>query len=138
MIASPLFWPLASQVVLTLLVWIWLYVTRLSSMIRNRVKIQELAEDAGMDRIRDAIHPSDNFENLFEIPVLFFVLILLLIQTGNTNPFYLQGAWAFVVLRAFHSVVHCTVNRILFRFLFYFAGTLLLWVMWIRFILLHT
>jgi hypothetical protein len=110
-----------------------MYVTRLASMIRNRVSIEELRTDAGYDRIRDAENPSDNLINLFEMPVLFFVLLLLLIHEGNTEASHVTLAWIFVTARAVHSLVHCTINVITLRFGAYFISCLALFGMWARF-----
>jgi hypothetical protein len=130
---SPLFAPLLAQVALTGLVWSWMYVTRLASMIRNRVGIEDLRTDAGYDRIRDAENPSDNLINLFEMPVLFFVLLLLLIQEGNTEGFHVRLAWIFVIARTIHSLIHCTINVITLRFAAYLISCLALFGMWVRF-----
>jgi hypothetical protein len=130
---SPLLNPLFAQVGLTALVWSWMYVTRLASMIRNRVGIEDLRTDAGYDRIRDAENPSDNLINLFEMPVLFYVLVLALIHEGVTESFYVNAAWVFVIARAIHSLVHCTINVITLRFAAYFISCLAMFGMWVRF-----
>ncbi len=131
----PLVLPVLAQIALTVLVWCWMYLTRLSSMIRNRVAIEDLRTEEGYQRIRDATNPSDNFENLFEVPVLFFVLMLLLIHGGDSDPLYEKGAWAFVAFRAVHSLVHCTVNIITLRFTAYFLSCIALFWMWGKFAL---
>lgn len=125
--------PFVAQVFLTILVWIWMYITRISSMMRNRVKTQELATDSGFAKIKDAENPSDNLINLFEIPILFYLLIVVLIQTEQVDDGYLMGAWVFVICRTIHSIVHCSFNHVMTRFLFYLIASLTLFAMWIRF-----
>ena len=68
-------------------------------------------------------NPSENFKNLFEIPVLFYALALYLFATSQVDGAYLTAAWIFVAFRALHSLVHCTVNIVNLRFFMYLAAT---------------
>jgi hypothetical protein len=77
-------------------------------------------------------NPSDNFKNLFEIPVLFYALALYLYATRQVDVAYVCAAWAFVGLRALHSAVHCTINVVIVRFYLYLLSTLILWFVVIR------
>jgi hypothetical protein len=77
---------------------------------------------------------ADNFRNLFEVPVLFYLLCVALVQTGGSTPGFVAAAWAFVGLRVVHSLVHVTYNRVVHRFLVYVASTLLLFGMWAAFV----
>ena len=77
-------------------------------------------------------NPSDNFKNLFEVPVLFYVLALYLFSTSLVDPLYMNATWVFVGFRALHSVVHCTVNIVMLRFYLYLISTLAVWFMGLR------
>ena len=72
-------------------------------------------------------NPSDNFKNLFEIPVLFYVLALYLFVSGAVDGTYLAAGWAFVAFRVLHSAVHCTVNIVMLRFGLYAVSSLAVW-----------
>jgi hypothetical protein len=85
---------------------------------------------AGRLERRDA---ADNFRNLFEIPVLFYLLCVALAINGGSTTGFVSAAWAYVALRALHSLIHVTYNRVVHRFLAYVASTLLLFGMWIAF-----
>lgn len=122
-----------AQAGLTLIVWIWMNLARLQSMIQNRVKMQELATDAGLAKIADTENVSDNFINQFEVPMLFYVFMLTVMVTYQTDNFYIYGAWLFVASRGLHTIIHCTVNHVLSRFIFHLFGVAVLAVMWIRF-----
>jgi hypothetical protein len=125
--------PVCAQVWLTFLVWIWMFISRIGAIRRSRVNIQALAEPSRADAVfKDAVNPSDNFENLFELPVLFYVAMVILFVLGFTDQMYVWAAWVFVAFRALHSLIHCTSNRIRHRFNAYFAGSLVLWAIWIR------
>jgi len=131
---DPIWQPCAAQVGLTALVWIKLYVDRLGEMRRRGIDPQAVAtvrEAAGrLERTQAA----DNFRNLFEVPVLFYLLCAALAQTGGSSPGFVAAAWAYVALRALHSLIHVTYNRVVHRFLAYVASTLLLFGMWAAFL----
>ena len=59
-------------------------------------------------------------------------LALLLFVTNRVDATYVAAAWAFVVFRVAHSVVHCTFNRVMVRFSCYLAASLALWFMLLR------
>jgi hypothetical protein len=74
-----------------------------------------------------------NFINLFELPVLFYALVPLLLFTGLWDDTSVALLWAFVVLRYLHTAVHLTFNAVPVRFALYLAGALVLLVAWLRF-----
>lgn len=114
---------------LTFLVWCRLYVERLGQMKRERVHPQTVATSAQMAaRLKDT-RAADNFRNLFELPVLFYFAVLAAAPTGQGDGMALYLAWAFVALRAVHSLIHCSYNRVMHRFLAYVAGALCLWAL---------
>jgi hypothetical protein len=127
-----IFMPIFGQVALTLVVWLWLYVTRLSTMYQRKIDPEALRDESGYALLKDVVNPSDNFENLFEIPVLFFALGAFVILSGKSDSTFGFWMWGFVWLRALHSIIHCTYNRITHRFAAYFLSSLLLWGLWIR------
>jgi hypothetical protein len=65
------------------------------------------------------------------VPVLFYVLCIFLFLTGTVTPLFVAAAWAYVALRALHSLIHITYNRVNHRFAAYALSTLLLFTMWI-------
>ena len=122
--------PALAMVALTIIVWFRMYTSRVAEMRRERIHPQSVATSAQMAaRITDT-RASDNFRNLFELPVLFYVALLVLAWTGHVTPVTLLLAWLFVALRVLHSAIHCTYNRVVHRFYAYLAGGVVLWVLW--------
>ena len=124
---NPLLLPLLAMVGLTLLVWIRLYVVRLREMKRSRIHPQRLAGSADKGLLKDT-RASDNFINLFEVPVLFYVLVLAAVASGVQDPALLALAWCFVALRAVHSAIQCSYNRVMHRFSAYALATVSLFL----------
>lgn len=132
--ADPIWLPCAAMVGVTALVWVKLYADRLGEMRKRGIAPQAVAttrEAAGQLQRTQA---AENFRNLFEVPVLFYLLCVALAVSGATTPGFVKAAWAYVGLRALHSLIHVTYNRVVHRFLAYVASTLLLFGMWVAFV----
>ena len=69
--------------------------------------------------------------NLFEAPVLFYVIVIIAFLTGQTGILPLVLAWAYVVLRYAHSYVHLTSNRVMTRFRLFALSWLVLALLWV-------
>lgn len=130
--ATAILWPAVAMAGLTFLVWVRLYQLRLGEMARKRIDAQALASAADSVRLLVDTRASDNFRNLFELPVLFYAGVLLAAQVGMADAASIALAWAFVALRAVHSVVHCTYNHVMTRFVAYALATLVLIAFWVR------
>jgi hypothetical protein len=127
---NPLFWPVFAMAVLTLLVWLRMFQTRVGEMKRRRIHPQSVAQSAQMAQMVEDSRAADNFRNLFELPVLFYAAMLLSIHAGIESTAMLVLAWAFVALRALHSYIHCTYNRVMDRFKAYVLSGFVLWTIW--------
>jgi len=126
--------PVAAMLLLTFVVWIVLYVKRITYLRSNRIDPQQLATPERAARIipDEVNNAANNFRNLFELPVVFYVLCLLLFVADLADLAYLAAAWLFVALRAVHSFVQCTGNVVILRFSVYMAGAMVLWLMVMR------
>ncbi len=131
---NAIFSPFFAMVFLTLLVWVYLYIRRITFLNNTKLDPKELAVPGMLAQISppEVSNPSDNFKNLFEIPVLFYALVLYLFITNQVDAVYVNAAWIFVGFRALHSIVHCTFNLILLRFYLYLFSTLMIWFIAIR------
>lgn len=127
---AEIFWPVIVLVGLTALIGILLYVRRISEIRRARIDPQALATRDKASAILKNVSAADNFRNLFEVPVLFYAVCIALAITGEVTPLQLTLAWAYVVLRALHSLIHVTYNRVVHRFAVYTLSTICLFVMW--------
>lgn len=128
-----IFAPTLAMFLLTLIVWLYMYVRRIHFIQKNHVPTEKLSSLELAQLSPPAVsNPSDNLKNLFELPVLFYALGQYLFTTSQVDGLYLVMSWIFVTFRILHSVVHCTINRILLRFYLYLIASLSLWFMVLR------
>ena len=131
---SAIFGPVLATLLLTFVVWIYMYIRRISFINRNQISPKDLAVPGALAELSppEISNPSDNFKNLFEIPVLFYALALYLFVTSQVDAIGVAAAWVFVAFRALHSAVHCTVNIVMLRFYLYFISSLAVWFIAVR------
>ena len=141
MFYKPLLIPLLALVFLTFLVWVYMYVTRLGEIKRKSIDPQSLdTRTHSQALLTESSAQADNLKNLFELPVLFYVAVLLALVLMLQDQLLVQLAWSYVALRYVHSLVHCTYNRVMHRFIVYAVSCLLLMLIWARlaaYVLMH-
>jgi hypothetical protein len=130
---DPIWLPCTAMVLVTALVWVKLYVDRIGEMRARRIGAQSISTPREAASRLEKTNAADNFRNLFEVPVLFYVWCIGIALTGGSTPGLVTTAWAYVVLRALHSLIQSTYNRVMHRFLVYIASTLLLFALWLAF-----
>ena len=122
--------PPTALVVLTGFVWLRLGSDRLGEMRSRRIHPQQVATSKQMSETMQNVQSADHFRNLFEVPVMFYALCAFLAITRLTTLLLLACAWGYVVLRAAHTYVHLTSNKVVRRFQVFVASTIVLYVMW--------
>ncbi len=132
---ATIFWPVLAMAVLTFAVAIRMFVIRVGEMRARRIHPQAVATSREAATQFQDVAAADNFRNLFELPVLFYVLCLALYLTDGVTVLQLGLAWTFVALRCVHSLVHVTYNKVMHRFRAYALGLAVLIAMWIAFAL---
>ena len=141
MFYRPLLIPLVAMVLLTFMVWVYMYVTRLIEIKNKSINPQSLKTRVGSQSLlTDSLAQADNLKNLFELPVLFYVAVLLALTLMIQDMLLVKLSWSYVAFRYIHSLVHCTYNRVMHRFVAYAASCLILMLIWVRlaaYILMH-
>ncbi|NNC56749.1 MAG: hypothetical protein HKO12_04270 [Woeseiaceae bacterium] len=123
--------PMLGMMVLTAIVWFVMYAKRIPAMQKARMPVQTYTTpDKAAELLPDSVNYSAyNLKNLFELPVVFYALCLLLYVTQAVDMTYVIAAWLFFGFRVLHSFVHCTSNVVILRFYLYLAAALALWFM---------
>jgi hypothetical protein len=127
-------WPTFALVALVMIVWFTLVVQRLGYMKRTPPAPGTMTDAAATETyFAPVATPNNNLANLFEMPVLFFALVPLLVIGGMASVAQVALAWLFVFARATHSLIHLSRKPVTARFMAYLASNIVLFAMWIGF-----
>lgn len=129
-----IFYPVAVMVVLVGVVMAMMLRERIAEMKARRIHPNKVASSSQMGAVLQNTRGADNFRNLFEMPVLFYVLCVALFATQQVTPLLLAGSWAFVALRCVHSFIHIGYNNVMHRFGVFAISAMLLVALWVVFI----
>lgn len=125
-----IFFPVVAMFILTCFVAATLLSRRIAFYKSNRIHPQKTATAAQMAATIPDSRAADNFRNLFELPVLFYVAVLILYSTQLVCMAQLVFAWGYVIARYTHSFIHCGSNVVMHRFYAYLASCFFLLCMW--------
>jgi len=120
----------AALVLLTSGVGARLLYCRVREMRAKRIHPQAAATSIQLAARLEDVRASDNFRNLFEVPVLFYALVAIALAVNHVPGWLVAGAWAFVALRAVHSAIHCTYNRVMHRLAAFMCSFVLVVALW--------
>jgi hypothetical protein len=128
-----IFQPFFATMILTLVVWVYMYGRRLPFIFSSGLDPKQMTplELARLSPPQVST-PSDNLKNLFELPTVFYAVVIYIFVTHQVDASYVAAAWGFFLFRALHSVVHCTFNFIPLRFFLYVISAGALWFMVLR------
>ena len=120
--------PVVALLIWSLVMWLWMLVTRLPAMMKQRVVLDPKLppKDLTRDLPARVRWKADNYNHLMEAPTLFYAAALVLAVANSASEVALKAAWAYVVLRVMHSLVQALVNHIPTRLFLFVMSTLAL------------
>ena len=122
--------PVVALAAWTMVMWLWMYATRLPAM--RAAKIDTGALVGGTGRNLDGVVPdkvqwiAHNYNHLHEAPTVFYAVALVLAIVGQGDGLNATLGWAYVALRIVHSLFQALVNRVAGRFLIFVLSSLVL------------
>ena len=122
--------PMAVLAAWTMVMWVWMYATRLPAMTAAKLNPDELVRQGG--KTLDQLLPAQtqwkahNYNHLHEAPTVFYAVALALAFMGQGNGLNATLAWAYVGLRIVHSLVQATINKVMIRFMLFSLSSLVL------------
>ncbi|WP_300391359.1 MAPEG family protein [Henriciella sp.] len=128
-------YPVLALIVWTLIMWIWMYATRIPAMQKAGVNPDD-ARHPGADY--SASFPAstrsaaDNYNHLHEQPTLFYALVFFAALTGGGDNIFMYLAWAYVIARIIHSLVQVLSPKVTQRFFVFAVGSLILMIMAVK------
>lgn len=127
--------PVFFQVMLTLGILFTLGILRYRSVGQRTVNPKDYVLMTGQDQWPVMLQRlSRAFHNQLEVPLLFYVWVLMLLVTEVQASMFLTLAWVYVGLRYLHAFIHIVYNKVIHRFTIFVFSSLLLAVMWVLFI----
>lgn len=120
MIGMDILQPVVALLAWTMVMWVWMYATRIPAMNKAGIDAKNLVGSNGASlraTLPDSVSwKADNYNHLHEAPTLFYAVAIVLAIIGQGDGFNTTLAWAYVGLRIAHSIVQATVNRVIVRF----------------------
>lgn len=128
--------PMVAMAALTAAVWLAMALVRNTAILLGRASVRYYRDYADANAPPEWIErPARTFNNLMQLPQLFYAVCLLMLVTGRADGAQITLAWLFVACRTLHAVVYIAWNNVSYRFAAWIAGSLALIVLWARFAL---
>lgn len=124
-------YPVLAMFLLVCMVAATMFRRRVAFYKTNRVHPQKTSTSVEMLATMPDQRAPDNFRNLFEAPVLFYVAMLTIYMTGLICLPHIILAWGYVACRYMHSYIQCTSNRVVRRFYAFAGSCTLLVAIWL-------
>lgn len=119
---------------LTLVMTIWMFFTRIPAMSRLKIHPQKSQDTHQLRALlpKEVTRISNNYNHLFEQPTLFYAVAISIALLGHVDTVHIYCAWAYAGLRILHSLVQATIDYVMARFTLFVLSWLVLAVMLIR------
>lgn len=120
MIAYDILKPVVVLMAWTMVMWVWMYATRIPAMLKAGIDAKGMVGSTGASlraMLPDTVSwKADNYNHLHEAPTLFYAVAIVLAVIGQGDGTNALIAWAYVALRIAHSIVQATINKVTLRF----------------------
>ncbi|HEX6858682.1 MAG TPA: MAPEG family protein [Caulobacteraceae bacterium] len=118
-------------VVWSLIVWVWMYAKRIPAMQKAGIQPDDARHPGSLNVLPESVrNVADNYNHLMEQPTIFYALAFYALAVGHEGTTMAVGlAWTYVVLRVIHSLIQCTINRVMLRFTVFSLSTIAL-IIW--------
>ena len=130
-----IFIPVIVMVALTMMTTFRLGKTRLKAVVEGRVNYKVFLTNQGYEVPSDLAKLERHYNNLLEMPVLFYLWTVILFVTGNVDVVAFAFAWIYVLLRGIHSYIHTGSNVLIKRRNAFISSFVVLTVAWIWLVL---
>ncbi len=122
--------PLFVQVALTLALLIWMASARTASVTRGETKMRDIALGQPAWPAR-ATQIANSYNSQFQVPLLFYVVVIVALLTKTADLVFVVLAWIFVISRLAHAYIHTSSNHVPTRFRAFAVGVFVLLAMWV-------
>jgi hypothetical protein len=130
MVGMDILQPVVALAAWTMVMWLWMYATRIPAMNAAKVDPDTIVRDPEMKL--DKLLPPEvqwkahNYNHLHEAPTVFYAVAIVLAILGQGDGLNAKLGWAYLALRIVHSLVQATVNKVMVRFFVFALSSLVL------------
>ena len=123
--------PVVGLMIWTMVMWAWMYATRIPAMSRKGVTPDELSSN-NTAYLLDTKLPASvqrkahNYNHLHEQPTVFYAVAIVLAILGQGDGMNALLGWIYLGLRIAHSLVQATANVVMVRFVLFALSSLVL------------
>lgn len=125
-------YPVFSVVLLTFIIGILMLKLRIKSVKDGSLNPGYFLLNRGAKLPEGLAKVTQHYDNLFEMPILFYVACMSIMATGKTDIAFVVMAWLFALCRYLHAYIHTTYNGLKHRRLAFLAGTTVVGIIWLR------
>jgi hypothetical protein len=111
--AGLILWPMLAHIGLTFLPYAWLMVARARAVAKGETEYGCFV--LGRDEPLHVARITRNLANQFELPVIFYALVVTLIATGKVTTADVVFGWVFIAGRVIHTLVQTCTDNVLLR-----------------------
>lgn len=127
--------PMCAMFSLTAAVWLLMVLSRNVAVLFGSASIKYFSDYKSEQPHEKIERPARTFNNLMQVPTLFYVVALLMIVVPWVDDAQIALAWIYVASRTLHAIIYIGFNYVPFRFATYAVSCVTLVVMWGRFAL---
>jgi hypothetical protein len=110
---ASILWPMLAHIGWVFMLYTWLTYARMRA-----VKLGQTDRSCfvlGRDEPLEVARITRNLSNQFELPAIFYALVVLLVALGKVTAFDVIAAWVFVAGRIIHTLVQTLTDNVPLR-----------------------
>lgn len=124
-------YPLFVMVLLSIVVGLRMLQLRFRAVLQDGLPAAYFEYNRGGKAPAYMMRAEQHYINLYETPVLFYMVVMLIYVLNMTSVLTLSLAWAYVASRLLHAYVHMGQNRLVNRRRIFLGSIVLITLLWV-------
>jgi len=127
--------PVFGMVLLTVGIALWMLKLRYRAVMQDGVSVSYFKFNRGAELPDYLMRVTQHYDNLFETPLLFYIVVLFVLVLNANDMVYVVLAWSYFVSRMVHAYVHTTRNKVLVRRNAFIVSSIILLCLWAKLVI---
>jgi hypothetical protein len=124
--------PLVGMFWLTVGIALWMLKLRYRAVRKDGLNPAYFKLNKGAKLPDYLVKVTQHFENLFEMPPLFYIAIILVLLLGLNDAGYIVLSWLYLLSRMAHAYLHPSSNHVPHRRNAFILSSVILMIIWAR------